>query len=37
MVRSWDAGEDYGWLRLRAAADCGPFLVPDGGLQDVRV
>jgi hypothetical protein len=27
--------EDYGWLRLRAAADCGPFFVPDGGLQDV--
>jgi hypothetical protein len=28
--------EDYGWLRLRAAADCGPSLAPGGGLQDVR-
>jgi hypothetical protein len=29
--------KDYGWLRLRAAADCGPFFVPDGRLQDVIV
>jgi hypothetical protein len=29
--------KDYGWLRLRAAADCGPFFVPDGGLQDVGI
>ena len=28
---------DYGRLRLRAAADCGPFHVSDGGLQDVGV
>jgi hypothetical protein len=29
--------KDYGWLRLTAAADCGPFLVPDGGLQGVNL
>jgi hypothetical protein len=29
--------KDYGWLRLTAAADCGPFLVPDGGLQGVSL
>ena len=29
--------KDYGWLRLTAAADCGPLLVPDGRLQGVGV
>jgi hypothetical protein len=31
-----DNGKCGGWLRLRAAADCGPSLAPGGGLQDVR-
>ncbi len=29
--------EDYGRLRLTAAADCGPSLVPGGGSQDVNL